>query len=168
MRRFMALAGVLVLSSIAASAQQPAAQPASAPTPDSDPTRAHYMSAVDIAAGLQKLGNDRADIAFRIFQIPPYNINAAQRAPVTQVANVHDDQAELFIVLDGTGTMVTGGKVLGEKRNGANVTGTSIEGGTRQKLSKGDFLIVPAGVPHWFTDLAPGGLSLMQLYLPKK
>ncbi|MCM3880953.1 MAG: hypothetical protein ND807_12665, partial [Vicinamibacterales bacterium] len=86
---------------------------------------------------------------------------------VGQVANQHDTQAELFMVLDGTATMVTGGKIVEPARNGANVTGKSIDGGTKQKLAKGDFLIIPAGVPHWFTDIAPAGVSLMQLYLPK-
>ena len=76
------------------------------------------MSAGDIAAGLKKLPQDRADISMRIFQIPPYNVNAAHRAPVSQVANVHDDQTELFMVLDGTGSIVWGGKVVGETRNG--------------------------------------------------
>lgn len=63
--------------------------------------------------------------------------------------------------------VAAGVKKLGGTRNGANVTGKSIDGGTRQKLAKGDFLIVPAGVPHQFTDISPAGISLMQLYLPK-
>ena len=157
-------AGMTLFLSGTAWAQTPAAAP---PTPDTDLTKLGYVSAGDIAAGLKKLPQDRADISMRIFQIPPYNVNAAHRAPVTQVANVHDDQTELFMVLDGTGSIVWGGKVDGETRNGGNVTGKSIEGGTTQKLGKGDFFVVPPGLPHMFANIAPGGLQLMQLYLPK-
>jgi mannose-6-phosphate isomerase-like protein (cupin superfamily) len=164
----MMTAGVLVLLSSSVWAQQVAAPaPANPPMPPNDPAKAHYMSAAEVAAGVKKLGNNRADIAHHIFNIPPYSVNAAHRAPVAQLANQHDTQAELFMVMDGTTTMVTGGKIVAPARNGANVTGKAIEGGTKQKLAKGDFLIVPAGVPHWFTDIPPAGVSLMQLYLPK-
>jgi len=159
----MAIVGVLVLLSTAPRAQQPPAPPQR----PNDLTKASYVSAADVAAGVAKLGNDRPDAAFRVFQMPPYSVNAAHRAPVAQVANLHDANSELFVVMEGTATMVTGGRIVGETRNGPNVTGKSIEGGTSQKLAKGDFLIVPAGVPHWFTNIAPGGITLVQLYLPK-
>ena len=154
---------VIFLFAATAWAQQPAAPAA----PPNDPTKASYMSAAEVAAGVAKIGNDRADAGYRVFQIPPYTINASHRAPVTQVANVHEANSEFFMVMEGTATMVTGGKIVGETRNGANLTGKAIEGGTSQKLAKGDFLIVPAGVPHWFTNIAPGGITLLQMYLPK-
>lgn len=43
------------------------------------------------------------------------------------------------------GSIVWGGKVVGATRTGGNVTGKAIEGGTTQKLSKGDFFVVPPG-----------------------
>ncbi len=163
--RLLTIVGIGVCA-VSLSAQQ-AAAPANPPMPPNDPSKAHYMSAADVAAGIKKLGNDRADVAHHVFNLPPYAVNAAHRAPVSQVANQHDSQAELFVVMDGTATMVTGGTIVTPVRNGANVTGKSIEGGTRQKLAKGDFLIIPSGVPHWFTEIAPNGISVMQLYLPK-
>ena len=161
--RTIVIVGIAACLSTAVAAQTPAA----APTPDTDLTKLGYVSAGDIAAGLKKLPQDRADISMRIFQIPPYNVNAAHRAPVTQVANVHDDQTELFMVLDGTGSIVWGGTVAGATRNGGNITGKGIDGGKTQKLGKGDFFVVPPGLPHMFADIAPGGLQLMQVYLPK-
>jgi uncharacterized RmlC-like cupin family protein len=45
------------------------------------------------------------------------------------------------------------------------LSGTSIEGGVRQTFSKGDFLLVPSGIPHQFVDIqAP--VQLMSIYLP--
>lgn len=56
---------------------------------------------------------------------------------------------------------------MGGTPSGGNVTGKTIEGGTTQKLSKGDFFVVPPGMPHMFANIAPNGLQVMQLYLPK-
>jgi mannose-6-phosphate isomerase-like protein (cupin superfamily) len=167
MRR-LATVGVLVLLSVSSWAQQAAAPaPANPPLPPNDPGKAHYRSAAEVAAGVKKLGNDQADVAYHVFNIPPYSVNAAHRAPVTQRASQHDANNELFMVMDGTATMVTGGTIVEPTRNGMNVTGKAIEGGARQKLAKGDFLIVPAGVPHMFADISPAGITVMQLYLPK-
>jgi mannose-6-phosphate isomerase-like protein (cupin superfamily) len=85
-----------------------------------------------------------------------------------QNASVHETEAELFYLIDGSATMVTGGKLVGETRNGANLSGTSIEGGTPTKLNKGDFFMVPEGVPHWFSQIDPGGINVMSVHLPRK
>ena len=65
---------------------------------------------------------------------------------MAQSPSVHPDEAELFYVVDGSATMVTGGKIVGEP-------GKTIEGGVSQKFAKGDWLIVPAGVNHQFVDI---------------
>jgi uncharacterized RmlC-like cupin family protein len=52
-------------------------------------------------------------------------------------------------------------------KDGDNWRGKGIEGGTRQKMSKGDFMMVPAGVPHWFTDIS-GQITEFSLHLPAK
>jgi hypothetical protein len=69
------------------------------------------------------------------------------RMPLPQNASVHDTEAELFYLIDGSATMVTGGKPVGETRNGANLTGTAIEGGTPTKLNKGDFFMSRKACP---------------------
>jgi hypothetical protein len=71
-------------------------------------------------------------------------------------------------VVDVSATMVTGGKLVGETRNGTNLSGKSIEGGTPSKLAKGDFFMVPEGVPHWFSQIDPAGLNIMSFHLPRK
>jgi mannose-6-phosphate isomerase-like protein (cupin superfamily) len=64
-------------------------------------------------------------------------------------AEVHEKFADLFCVLAGKATLVTGGVVNGARTIAAGETrGVSIEGGTRQTLRAGDFAHVPAGTPH--------------------
>lgn len=64
-------------------------------------------------------------------------------------AEVHENFADLFCVLDGRATLVTGGRVIGARVTGLGETrGDSIEGGERQELRAGDIAHVPAGEPH--------------------
>jgi len=64
-------------------------------------------------------------------------------------AEVHENFADVFYVLDGCATLVTGGTVAGARLVGPGETsGSSVEGGMRQELRAGDVAHVPAGVPH--------------------
>ena len=62
---------------------------------------------------------------------------------------VHERFADLFVVLAGAATLVTGGTVTGARIVAPGETrGESIAGGTPQKLRPGDVAHVPAGTPH--------------------
>jgi mannose-6-phosphate isomerase-like protein (cupin superfamily) len=64
-------------------------------------------------------------------------------------AEVHENFADLFCVLDGRATLVTGGTVAGATKIGpGEIRGGAVEGGARQELRPGDVVHVPAGVPH--------------------
>jgi mannose-6-phosphate isomerase-like protein (cupin superfamily) len=80
---------------------------------------------------------------------------------------VHPDQAEYAIVLEGAGTLVSGGTMPDrEVRNPTLVEGSKIEGGTTRTLAPGDVILVPAGVPHWF-GITGERLVLLGIKLPK-
>lgn len=148
----------LLLASQTASAQT------AAPTP-TDRTKAHVYSAADLAAAIAKLPTDRPAASVRVFTLTPYNVAVERRLPREQGASMHEAQAELFYVIDGAATLLTGGKLIDETRNGTNLSGKGIEGGMRQTFGKGDFLLVPSGIPHQFVDIkAP--IQLMSIYLP--
>ncbi len=64
-------------------------------------------------------------------------------------AEIHQNFADLFYVVGGSATLVTGGTVAGARTVGPGETrGDSIEGGTRLELRVGDVAHVPAGLPH--------------------
>jgi mannose-6-phosphate isomerase-like protein (cupin superfamily) len=137
---------------------------AQAPAP-TDRTRATHFSAADLQAALAKLPTDRPNAAARVFTLDPYAVSVEQRQPRTQGAASHADRAELFYVINGSGTMLTGGTITDGKASGVNTQGTTISGGTRIAFKTGDFIMVPSGVPHQFVDLkAP--VHVMSMYLP--
>ena len=62
-------------------------------------------------------------VAQSLIQLAPYNVSLEYRASVGNAA-VHETEAELFYVVDGSATLVTGGKLTGESRtNAENLTG---------------------------------------------
>ena len=160
MRMFAAVAVLFTISNMVAAQPPAGSQPA--PT---DRMKASHFSAAALAEALAKLPADRPASSVRVFSLAPYNVNVERRLPQPQGASTHEAQAELFYVVDGSATMLTGGKLVGETRNGTNLSGKSIEGGTTQKFGKGDFLIVPSGVAHQFVDVQ-SPVVVMSMYLP--
>ena len=74
---------------------------------------------------------------------------------------IHENEADLFYVIDGGATQVFGGTVIGGKQTApGQIRGSKIDGGQTYKISKGDVMWVPAGVPHWFPEI-PEPLSYL-------
>ena len=79
---------------------------------------------------------------------------------------VHPDEAEYALVIDGAGTLVSGGTMADAKETRPGlVEGSRIDGGTTRQLGPGDVILVPAGVPHWFGINRK--LVLLGMKLPK-
>ena len=132
-----------------------------------------FTSAADLTAMITNAKNtrkpDQANMVQPILQNAPYNANLEYRVGgINANASVHEREAEMFYVVEGTGTMITGGKLKEERRtNPENLSGTGIDGGNRRRVAKGDYVMVPAGVPHWFGEI-DGALVLMSIHLPMK
>jgi quercetin dioxygenase-like cupin family protein len=74
---------------------------------------------------------------------------------------VHATEGDLFYVIEGDATLVTGGAVLGGRTTApGQIRGSTITGGETHHLTKGDVMWVPAGVPHWFPQI-PKPLSYL-------
>jgi mannose-6-phosphate isomerase-like protein (cupin superfamily) len=136
----------------------------------SDQSLKTYSSSSDVAALQAKAKSDRKGnaplVVERILQLAPYNANLEYRAAVGP-ASIHEKEAEFFYVIDGSATMVTGGKLMNESRtNAENLTGSGIEGGTPRNVAKGDFIVVPENTPHWFSSIN-GSITLMSLHAPR-
>lgn len=71
---------------------------------------------------------------------------------------------EVYHVIAGSGTLVTGGTLENPQPrpvdatqvsqiNGPSVTGTAVHGGETRRIAAGDVVIIPAGVVHWFSEI---------------
>jgi len=64
-------------------------------------------------------------------------------------AELHETQADVFFVESGTATLIVGGSMVnGETVLPHEIRAASIQGGIRQKLSKGDIVRIPAKTAH--------------------
>jgi uncharacterized RmlC-like cupin family protein len=85
------------------------------------------------------------------------------------MAELHENFADLFYVLDGSAALMTGGVVVGAQSVGPGETrGASVEGGTRQELCAGDVAHVPAGVPHQMLVAAGQTVSCLVMKIQEK
>jgi mannose-6-phosphate isomerase-like protein (cupin superfamily) len=139
-----------------------------AQTPSAPPQT--FVSAADMAAAVAKAAAAvRPDVPMNggaLLRLAPYSANLEYRTSVGPAA-IHEKEAELVYVLEGSGSLIIGGKlVAATRRNAENLSGTSIEGGSLQKLVKGDMLIIPENTAHWFNSI-DGKLVLVTLHVPR-
>jgi mannose-6-phosphate isomerase-like protein (cupin superfamily) len=98
---------------------------------------------------------------------PPYALNLEHRNAKTN-ASQHPATAEIIMVLDGAGTITTGGSLVNPTTaaNG-NMSGSDIAGGTVLHAVKGDIVFVPQHTPHQMIPDAGGTLVLATLHVPR-
>ena len=63
-------------------------------------------------------------------------------------ASVHDDVTEIYNIVSGSGTFITGGAIKDPKERTAGITG-----GVERRVAPGDFIVLPPGTPHWFSKI---------------
>jgi mannose-6-phosphate isomerase-like protein (cupin superfamily) len=163
--RVRVVSAILTLSAVALLAQRPAAQ-------NPPPALKLFASSADVTAMIAKAKAERKPDQPNFIQpivgAAPFTANLEHRvAGVAAPASVHETEAEMFYVVEGSGTLVTGGKLRDEKRtNAANLSGSGVDGGTPRKIAKGDWVMVPEKTPHWFQQI-DGTIVLMSIHLPK-
>ena len=89
-----------------------------------------------------------------LLEVDGYKIHASRREG-PGLAEVHDWETDVVYVLEGSATVVTGGTVVdGKVTESGQVRGATIQGGETRRIGKGDVMVIPAGVPHWFKEVS--------------
>ena len=82
-----------------------------------------------------------------------YMVHASRRVDPGQ-AEIHTKDTDVVYVLNGEATLVTGGRAVDAKTTSPDeLRGVSIDGGETRSLTKGDVVVIPAGVPHQFVKV---------------
>ena len=67
---------------------------------------------------------------------------------------IHKKDTDVFYILEGSATFVTGGMISGAKETAPDeIRGPTMDGGVERKLGKGDVIVIPAGVTHWYKEV---------------
>ncbi len=129
-----------------ASSTEPAVTPVQSSAPPVADT-VKYFSAAEVHASFDKgsaLINKNGH---------SYSVSTGRREKPGQ-AELHEKDTDVFYIVQGSATFITGGKMVDPKTTApGEVRGSGIEGGQSQTLSKDDVIVIPAGVPHWFKEV---------------
>jgi mannose-6-phosphate isomerase-like protein (cupin superfamily) len=105
------------------------------------------------------------DQQIRVVDIGTYNVAVGvlhRAAKAKQTAISHSQVTEVYHIIEGAGTLVTGGAMLEPTPSpadgntvkvlvGPSTGGTSIRGGQSRRVGPGDVIVIPPGVAHWFS-----------------
>lgn len=86
----------------------------------------------------------------------------------------HDDTVETYVVIAGSGTLVTGGQIMNGMRSGPDSEVTKILNGpscsgqivgnyVARKVTVGDISVIPAGVAHGWSDIPASGVTYLSV-----
>lgn len=137
----LAIAGANAITNNAKAENPMSSGPGSAPPA----TTATFVERKEVAAAFAKDGT--------LAEASGYKVNASRRDAPGQ-AEIHTRATDVIYVVEGSATFVTGGQAIEPKEIAPNeIRGRAIEGGEAHQISKGDVVVVPAGVPHWFKEV---------------
>jgi len=130
------------------------------------------ITSSEIQATLAKTpGAAVSDQAIRVVSInDEYNVGvgvvhrAKTDGPSHSGAIEHSQITEIYHVMEGNATLVTGGTISNPREsppdsqvvevlNGPSTGGTVVEGGVSRKVGPGDVVIIPPNTPHWFSEI---------------
>ena len=129
-----------------------------------------YMSDADLMATLEETAKSAPAMhTAPVKNADHYRINVVRRT-TAQGAIAHPDGTEVHHIVDGSGTLVTGGSIVrSTAAGGRGSAGATIDGGVSRHVAKGDVILIPAGTPHWYKDL-DGSITYLEVRfdLPKQ
>ena len=128
---------------------------------------------LNLAVGIIHRGRSGAPAAPAVTAVAPTPVAepCGERATVAPPAGTasgiaHDGQTETYIIVSGAGTLVTGGRIVNGRKSAPESTVTKVLNGpscsgpivgadvVKQVVKTGDIIIIPAGVPHGWMEIA--------------
>ena len=114
------------------------------------------MSAAEISKGLSTAVAADAAAGAAVIVAPAIVVRRRSGGGEPQYAIVHPFSVETYYIIDGTGSLVTGGILelpLAPSADPDVVRSKAIKGGVTNHVAKGDVIVVPPGTPHWFNAI---------------
>jgi glc operon protein GlcG len=116
------------------------------------------FAAVATAQSVLQIDHSKVDAAFAkgmpLFETNSFKVHASRRE-TPGLAEIHTRDTDILYVLEGAATLITGGKAIRPKTVGPEeVRGDAIEGGDARRIVKGDVVVIPNGLPHWFKEVS--------------
>jgi mannose-6-phosphate isomerase-like protein (cupin superfamily) len=112
-------------------------------------TNVDVYSSKDIQALSQKLLQKRTQFAGQELERYGNHYTMLALRTATGSSEIHEREADVFIIVSGQAALVTGGKIVNpHTEKPGEIRGSSIEGGERRRVAEGDIVHIPAKTPH--------------------
>jgi len=159
MRKWIARTlGALLLGSVTAalgsgSGRNPARTKATGAEPEAKEAKVEHFDAATVEKAFatgKPLLDDSGGRNFKVMGL---------RRDSPGVVEVHNTDTDIFYVVEGGATFLTGGTLAGGEHTAPDeVRGGTLVGAETRHLAKGDVIVIPKGVPHWFKEV-PGSIQ---------
>jgi mannose-6-phosphate isomerase-like protein (cupin superfamily) len=171
MRKLIVGAGTVLILAAFVLGRLSAQSPATAPAPSCNMCPAELISAEELAAyEAIAIARNLVDQQVRSIDIGKANVQIALvrrrvlDAPAPRSVAEHSLVTEVYYILSGSGTNVTGPDLIDRQQrppdnaavqrlNGPGSNSVGIRNGETQELEAGDVLVIPAGTGHQFTRI---------------
>jgi mannose-6-phosphate isomerase-like protein (cupin superfamily) len=122
-----------------------------------------FASAADLRNGLSRAPADQnvftTSIQKAIAPNASFSVDVLRRLTNEEGGLIHERVTEIYQIIEGGGTLLTGGTLADPKQVpltpamtvGPTRQGSAIQGGQSRHVGAGDVVVIPAGVPHMFT-----------------
>lgn len=125
-----------------------------------------YMSDAEIMRSLDEAARNSTSAAGVSVTVSPGISVRRRMSGVLQYAVLHPYSVEIYRILEGSGTLVTGGILnlpLADSPSDDVVrTEHGVEGGLARQVKAGDVLVLHPGTPHWFSNIDGESITYME------
>jgi mannose-6-phosphate isomerase-like protein (cupin superfamily) len=152
-----AMSAVLAILPVALLVTLTAVRPAAGQAPAA-PAPATYLTNAELSAALKEATDANPDMSSaNIKNSDHYRINIVRRSKGAG-AMAHQPGTELHYIIEGAGTLATGGRIVRPAGGGT----ASIDGGVVRQVAKGDVILIPENTPHWYKDVE-GSITYLEV-----
>ncbi len=121
-------------------------QERAAPSPAVERWAHDRMTGIDREVARKVKGNRPS---FEVLVRTPGSAAAVIHRAQTGEAELHEEMADFFVIRAGSGTLVSGGRIIGMRAAGkGEFAGDGVEGGESRRLAPGDVVHIPPKIPH--------------------
>ena len=125
-----------------------------------------YMTDTEIMESLDEAARNSTSAAGVSVTVSPGISVRRRMSGVLQYAVLHPYSVEIYRILEGSGTLVTGGLLnlpLADSPSEDVVrTEHGVSGGLARQVKAGDVLVLQPGTPHWFSNIDGESITYME------
>lgn len=113
-----------------------------------------FVPAAELLAAIRSAPEQHGHIALIDYlKARDYSAAVARRTS-PGAAEVHRRMTDVWYVVAGSGTLVTGGVLVASRQTAPDeLRGSAVAGGVSRHIAGGDLVTIPAGTPHWVSAI---------------